>query len=352
MKKLKLALIGYGGMGKQHIKRIEKNNKLEICGIYDIDVTKDYSQLNSEINIYKTWTEVLQDKTIDGVIIATPNDSHYTLVSEALRAGKHVLCEKPVTLNSKEFKKLIDLSLNTNRVLMVNQNRRWDESYLIVKELYNKQKLGELYYLESRVQGSRGIPGDWRRSKEQGGGMLLDWGVHLIDRILLLFENQKVESVYANLNYFLNHDVDDSFKITLNFSNKKKAYIEVGTANFAELPEWYVVGSTGTGVVEDYNLNGYYVTLQGEISKEGAPVETGAGLTKTMAPRTDDSVRMNSLPEVNSNINEFYDNFADVIQGTAKQIVKNEEVLRVMTIIDACFESSEKNQVVSFSGGL
>lgn len=352
MKKIKLALIGYGGMGKQHIKRIESNNKLEVYGVYDIDSTKDYSQLDSRITIYSTWEEVLQDGMVDGIIIATPNDSHCTLASEAMEAGKHVLCEKPVTLNAKEFEKMIEKSLSYNRVLMVNQNRRWDESFLIIKSLLSEQKLGELYYLESRVQGSRGIPNDWRQKKAQGGGMLLDWGVHLIDRILLLFNNQKVKSIYANLNYFLNHEVDDSFKITLTFTNNKRAYIEVGTANFSELPEWYVVGSIGTGVIKDYNLNGHYITLQGEITQDAAPVETGAGLTKTMAPRTDNSIKINELPKVESNVNEFYDNFADVINKDSEQIVKNEEVLRVMKLIDACFESSEKDQVITFSEGL
>lgn len=352
MSKFKLALIGYGGMGKQHIKRIENNKKLLITGIYDNDPSKNYSSLNNQVTIYSSWENVLNDTNIDGIIIATPNDSHFRLASEAMHAGKHVFCEKPVTLNSEELEKLISIADQTKRVFMVDQNRRWDESYLIIKKLLEEQKLGELYYLESRVQGSRGIPNDWRRNKSQGGGMLLDWGVHLIDRVLLLFKDYKVISVHTDLNFFLGHEVDDGFKITLTFSNNKKAYIEVGTANFVELPEWYVIGSTGTAVIEDYELNGHYVTLIGEISGDVAPVETGAGLTKTMAPRKDNSIQFNELPMVQSNINELYDNFADVVRGVDYPIVKNEEVLRVMKLIDASFQSHYHNKVIHFPNGL
>ena len=352
MTEIKVALIGYGGMGKQHVKRIQNNKKLIITGVYDIDPTIDYSDLDNQVLIYSNWEEVLRDTRIDAIIIATPNDSHFNLASEAMYAGKHVLCEKPVTLNHKEFQDLDNISKQTNKLIMVNQNRRWDENYLIVKKLLDEKKLGELYYLESRVQGSRGIPNDWRRDKSQGGGMLLDWGVHLIDRVLLLFKDQKVDSIKADLNYFLGHNVDDGFKITITFTSNKTAFIEVGTYNFVELPEWYVVGSTGTAVVEDYELNGQYVTLTEELSKTVVPVETGAGLTKTMAPRNDNSILVNELPNVSSNINEFYDNFADVINNEASPIVKNEEVLRVMKLIDAAFQSHENNEVIKFNDGL
>lgn len=350
--KKKLVLIGYGGMGKQHLKRIQKSKLTDIIGVYDNDLNKNYNDLSEQVKIYTSFEEVLNDKHVDAVLLAVPNNLHKELAISALKADKHVICEKPVTLNSLELQEILSIAKQTGKVFMVHQNRRWDENFLIIKQLLAEEKLGEIYYIENRVQGSRGIPKDWRQSKSQGGGMLLDWGVHLIDRILFLFPNQKVTSISTVLNYFLNHEVDDGFRLELQFESGKRAFLEVGTSNFVELPEWYVTGSVGTAVIEDFELNGKYVTLTGELTKEAVPIETGAGLTKTMAPRTDGSIRTHSLPVIQSDVSEFYDNFATTINHQTQQIVKNEEVLRVMKLIDAAFASSESGKRVYFKNGL
>ena len=350
--KKRVGLVGFGGMGKQHIKRIKESQYVEITGIFDIDSDKDYSTISSKIKKHDSLSALLDDSTIEIVLIATPNDTHKTIAIQALQSGKHVISEKPVTLNTSELKEILTTAEKCGKKFTVNQNRRWDENFLITKKLLEEKKLGELLYVENRVQGSRGIPKDWRRNKNQGGGMLLDWGVHLIDRILFLFPNQKIISLHATLTYFLNHEVDDGFKIEIVFDSLKKAYLEVGTTNFIELPEWYVVGSIGTAVIEDFELNGKFVTLTGELAKEAVPVETGAGLTKTMAPRNDDSVETFPLPYVESNVVEFYDNFAQTIDGKAEPFIKDEELIRLTTIIDACFEASRKNEVLHFPNGL
>lgn len=124
--------------------------------------------------------------------------------------------------------------------------------------------------------------------------------------------------------------------------------MDVGTINFMKIPEWYVTGTRGTAIIEDYELHGKYITLNGEIAKDAVPIETGAGLTKTMAPRNDNSVTEFPLPNVNADVKEFYKNFVQVIDGEAEQIVKNEEVMRVMKLIEAAFESDKKNEVISF----
>ena len=333
--KKRVGLVGFGGMGKQHIKRIKESQYVEITGIFDIDSDKDYSTISSKIKKYDSLSALLDDSTIEIVLIATPNDTHKTIAIQALQSGKHVISEKPVTLNTSELKEILTTAEKCGKKFTVHQNRRWDENFLITKKLLEEKKLGELLYVENRVQGSRGIPKDWRRNKNQGGGMLLDWGVHLIDRILFLFPNQKIISLHATLTYFLNHEVDDGFKIEIVFDSLKKAYLEVGTA-----------------VIEDFELNGKFVTLTGELAKEAVPVETGAGLTKTMAPRNDDSVETFPLPYVESNVVEFYDNFAQTIDGKAEPFIKDEELIRLTTIIDACFEASRKNEVLHFPNGL
>ena len=113
---------------------------------------------------------MLADKQTDLVLVATPNDVHKELVIAALEAGKNVVCEKPVTLCSEDLKEMRAAAERTGKFFTVHQNRRWDEDYLTVKKILEEGKLGEVFRIESRVHGSRGIPGDWRQEKEKGGG--------------------------------------------------------------------------------------------------------------------------------------------------------------------------------------
>lgn len=344
-----LVLIGYGGMGTRHLGRLKNVTEISVAGVYDIDPAKREMAVQDGYRTYTTLTAVLKDQTVDIVLVATPNDSHKEISIKAMEAGKHVICEKPVTLSTQDFQDILDVAAETKCCFMVDQNRRWDENFLMVKKLYDEETLGRIYDIENRVQGSRGIPQDWRQNIKQGGGMVYDWCVHLLDRMLILKAGHKVVSLYADLSGALGHEVDDGFRIILRFDDEMRANLEVQTRNFIKLPEWYVSGATGTAVIEDFELHGKYVTLEGDLTDEAIPVEAGAGFTKTMAPRTDGSVKEHPLPRVPTDVCDFYRNFVAWIDGKEEPIVKNSEVMRTMTLIEKIFESAQKNEVVKFS---
>jgi predicted dehydrogenase len=115
-----------------------------------------------------------------------------------MEAGKNVICEKPVSLNSEELEEMIACSKRTGKLFTVHQNRRWDADFLVMRDLYESKELGEVFCIESRVHGSRGIPGDWRGMKKHGGGMIFDWGVHLIDQMLCIVRDKKLKSISKN----------------------------------------------------------------------------------------------------------------------------------------------------------
>ena len=110
-----------------------------------------------------------------------------------------------------------------------------------MKKIYDEGTLGPVFNIETRVHGSRGIPGDWRNAKVHGGGMVLDWGVHMLDQIMMMVE-KPLRSVYAILSHVTNDDVDDGFKIFLDFEGGLNVQVEVGTSNFINLPRWYMQG--------------------------------------------------------------------------------------------------------------
>ncbi len=348
MKKHNLAIVGFGGMAGWHYDLIEKLENLSVSGIWDIKEERREYARSRQIPVYESLEDLLADETVDLVLVATPNDVHKSIAIAAMAAGKNVVSEKPVTLCSEDLQEMIKASETYSKFLTVHQNRRWDEDFLTVKKLMDEGTLGEIYRLESRVHGSRGIPGDWRQEKEHGGGMVLDWGVHLLDQALMLFPGVALKTIYATLTNVTNQLVDDGFTADLGFANGVHMIVEVGTSNFISLPRWYVLGTNGTAMIQDWGANLKIVRARGVDKEDVVPVRTAAGLTKTMAPRREDSIFTEERPEEKSDICEFYQNVMAVIEGREESRIKLEEVARVMRVMEAVFASAQNNQVIQF----
>lgn len=344
MKKIKFGTVGYGGMGTYHVTGLipAEEERMEVVGTYDIDEERQEVAKENGTYVYDSYNALLKDEEVEAVLIATPNDSHKDLAIQALEAGKHVVCEKPVTMDTEEFDAILEVAEAEGKVFMVHQNRRWDPDFLLVRDLYEERAMGDVFQIESRVHGANGIPGDWRHEKKHGGGMLLDWGIHLLDQILWMVDSP-VEDVKTDLSYILGDEVDDGFTSYITFENGIRAIVEVGTTNFTTLPRWYVKGNKGTARIDDWDLNGEMVVATGtETEAKPSPIRAGVGLTKTMAPPVEGVTKKVDLPKPNVDQTSFYRNFFDVVRYDAEPIVKNEEVREVMTLIDEIFETLGK----------
>ena len=158
--KIGCAVIGYGGMGNWHTRKIknEMGEYAELIGIYDINPQRCLKAEENGIHAYSSREELLSDERIDLVTIATPNDVHKEIAIDAMRHGKNVISEKPVTLCSADLEEMIACANETGKLFTVHQNRRWDEDYLTMKKILDENTLGRVFRIESRVQGSRGVP--------------------------------------------------------------------------------------------------------------------------------------------------------------------------------------------------
>jgi len=346
MKKVGLAIIGYGGMGRAHAAHAGQHDSLELLGIYDIaDAPCDHARANG-VYVYPSFESVLADARVELVTVAIPNHLHKDICIQAMRAGKHVVCEKPVALNHGQLQEMIDAARKYHVIFTVDQNRRWDPDFRTAKHICETGILGKTFRLESRVHGSRGIPGDWRNRKECGGGMILDWGVHLLDQLLQI-ARQKIRSVYATVSYVTNEECDDGFTATITFEDGLVAIVEVGTSNFIELPRWYILGENGSGVIENWQQDGRIIMVSDWENRDAQPVVAGVGVTKTMAPRTDDTIKSYPLPVQTGDFFEFYANVAAAIRGEETQLITHEELMRVMKLMEAIFESAEECKVIT-----
>lgn len=348
MAKHRLGIVGFGGMGNWHRELIESGiENLEIAGMFDIKEERQEAARALGYRAYESLDALLADETVDMILVSTPNDCHKPIAIKAMEAGKNVVSEKPVTLSSEDLLEMIDASKRTGKIFTVHQNRRWDEDFLTIKKLYDENALGDVFNIESRVHGSRGIPGDWRGKKEHGGGMMLDWGVHIIDQMLMMVK-EKITSIYCKVNHVTNCEVDDGFTLILTFESGKTALLEVGTSNFIELPRWYMLGENGSVQIDDFLVHGKIVRITDWDKNDAVPVKTAAGLTKTMAPRTDDTIHTEPVVKVNSDIKDFYRNVMAAIEGREEQLIKHDELLRVMRVMETALRSAELNQVLPF----
>ncbi|MCL2406888.1 MAG: Gfo/Idh/MocA family oxidoreductase [Defluviitaleaceae bacterium] len=332
---MKFGIIGYGGMGSFHAAHIKMVEGFSVKGAYDINPDKHAKVKADGFEVYLTQEEILADKDIDIIVIATPNNFHKDQSIAALRAGKHVICEKPVMMNLEELDEVIAVSNETGCLFAAHQNRRWDADFRVVKQVKESGTIGKLYYIESRVQGANGIPGDWRCEPVAGGGMVYDWGVHLIDQMLLLTD-APLKEVYAHV-LKVKYNVDDNFKLLLTFEDGLRALIEVSTYNFIPLPRWHVSGDAGTMVLDDFNGNGKIVKANLEkMDYTPGIVYTASGPTKTMAPRPIETIETMDAPKPAPfpDFKDYYREFAAAIKSGGEAPVTHTQMRNVMKVIE------------------
>ena len=338
----KMAIIGFGSMAAWHYEQIAKKiPEIKVNAAYDIRQEARAQITGLGMKCYASPDELYNDDEIDLVLVATPNDMHMPYSVACLNAGKNVICEKPAALGAEELKQVIAASREAGKLFTVHQNRRWDNDFLTLAKILHDGILNNPYIIESRVQGSRQVMHGWRGHKVNGGGMVYDWGVHLIDQLLYLFP-YKVVSVAAHMHNVYAREVDDNFYALLRFENGLTAIINVAMNCFILQPRWHMSCEDGTAVIENWDVEGKIVKLDYNASRMGWAEEivyTAAGPTRTMAPRPNDTTMEIPLPFARGEWTDLYKNVVAAMEGKAELIVKPEQSLRVMEIIDSIFES-------------
>lgn len=347
----KLGIIGFGSMANNHYKQLSKGNtKVSIKGVYDIDPSRMELAESLGLVVYESREALLSDEEIDIVLVAATNEVHKEISIDALRAGKHVICEKPVTITSQELLDIMAVAEETGKIFTIDQNRRVNKDYVLMRRTVESGVIGKPYVIESRVEGSRGVPAGWRTEKAKGGGMMFDWGVHLIDQIMYMVD-EKVTNVFCKM-YSINYpEVDDNFRLTMTFESGLTAHIEISTNNFITHPRWYVLCTDGTLQIDDWACNGKVVKCIERQDTWGAEIkEVKAGPTKTMAPRdesTVETIELSAPTDVTDNLDVVYKQLTDAIDGVAELTIKPEQALRVVKVMEAAFESAQTNSAIN-----
>lgn len=348
-KKIRLGILGYGFMGQTHAKNVAAFDDIELVAICDNNPAQLEDVTEGCFRIYHTAEEIIADPDIDWLLVATPNNLHCAHVVAAANAGKHILCEKPVAMTLEQFDTMLDACSKNKVHFTIHQQRRFDKDFCTAKKVYDDRMVGDdMFIIKSQLYGVNGRVHDWHVYPEFGGGMLFDWGVHLIDQMLYMIPS-RVKSLYANVRNVMNEQVDDYFKIELLFENGQRAEIELGTYYLTPTRAWFIGGNTGSMVIDGFKVDGNIVRTTRLLENvPGQITMTAAGPTRSFGPPEPGVLQYEPLPEVEADHSMFMQNLLDAWNGKTDFLVKPEETRRVLALMDAARESARTGTSISF----
>lgn len=353
----KYAVIGYGFIGRRHVNTLKTFEQSDCIAVCDINPRRlaEVKELYPDMSVYEKAEDLFAHEKLDGVIIAANNLSHKYLTILAAENGCNILCEKPAALTVAEFDEMMEAVNKAGVSFTVHQQRRFDKDFATVKACYDEGLVGDIYTIQSSLYGFNGNMHDWHVYKAEGGGMLYDWGVHLIDQILYMVEG-KLKTVYADVRNVINKEVDDYFKIILRFENNVTAEIELGSYFLNDQPDWFerhwfVGGNKGSMNVNKFDPEGSVVRttrLLENVDEDQDKSAKSYGPTRSFGIPAPGLIVSESLPKVAVEQSDYFVNYFKALDGEEEILVKPEEVRRVLSVMEACRKSAETKRSVDF----
>jgi predicted dehydrogenase len=197
---IKIGMIGAGAIADDHCKNLQKCPEAELAAVADLSderrarVKDAYGMARD----YARWQDLVKDPDLNAVVVALPNAFHAPVALAALKAGKHVLLEKPFAMNAQEARQIVSEAQKRRKVLMVGMNQRYNIEAQSLRAIIDRGELGSIYHAKSMWCRRAGSPkfGTWFVNKKlAGGGCMLDIGVHMLDLTLYLMDNWQPVSV-------------------------------------------------------------------------------------------------------------------------------------------------------------
>ncbi|MBZ4670796.1 MAG: oxidoreductase [Oscillospiraceae bacterium] len=355
MEDIRIGIIGHGFMGHEHEAMLSRMEGIKLIGFSDID-PKQLKDVKDGLKRYSSNEELINDPDVQVVLIAANNNQHHDLAIQAAKAGKDIICEKPAALSVQEFDDMVKAANEYGVKFTVHHQRRFDPDFQTIKEIYDKNLLGDVYSIKSSLYGFNGNMHDWHVYISEGGGMLYDWGVHLIDQMLWMMPGIKIKTVFADLRNVINFEVDDYFKILMKFDNGVMAEIELGTYFLTDKMHekwferhWIMSGNKGTSYIDGFEPQGKIVRTTRLLENvKGTRTMTAAGPTRSFGPPPEGVIITEPLPEVNTCHRDFFENYKRAYYGQEEFLVKIPEVRRVLALMEAVRKSAQTGKSIEF----
>lgn len=334
--KLNMAVIGCSGMGKNHMKGVIAKDTAHLYAICDIDeklLLKRKEEFNVAIAV-TDYRELVDDPNLDAVVVCIPDQLHLEVTEAFLRAGKDVLCEKPMALTMAECEQMMQTEKETGRKLMIGQVCRCTPAFALTKKLISEGQIGELYFIESEYAHDYAVArgaNDWRVNPERHG--IIGGGCHAVDLLRWIAGDPIEVFAYANHKCLTDWPVDDCTIAVLQFPNDVagKVFTSIGCKrNYTMRSAFY--GTKGTIICDNTSPN---ITL---FQVSDLPREDGK---RAYTIPQEIPVEIN-----NHNITLEIDQFVDALASGDPLPVTSMEGAKTVAVCRAIVDSAHDHQVV------
>jgi scyllo-inositol 2-dehydrogenase (NADP+) len=251
---MNVGIIGFGRIGAEHAGWITAAG-LSVMAVQDVTAARRELAVSRGFRAVADVDELLGDRSIDTVLIATPSSMHLEHASRAIEARKHVMIEKPMALRAADCRSLEAMRERAGVTMSVFHCRRFDIDYLTVRSAIDSESLGRVFNVESRLgqwascvgPAAREFRPGWRNEASFGGGGLFDWGSHFADQLWRLLWPAKPVAVFAQLRGNVwTRDCDDFARVLINFDTGATGLMEINTTTTRPLPRWHLDGERGS----------------------------------------------------------------------------------------------------------
>ncbi|GAA5785321.1 oxidoreductase [Chitiniphilus shinanonensis] len=341
-KPLRVGLIGYGYAGKTfHAPLIHATPALSLVAVASsrpADVIADWP----DVAVKTDPAALITRPDIDLVVIATPNDTHAPLARAALAAGKHVVVDKPFTLDVAEAEALVDAAREAGRQLSVFHNRRWDADFLALRRLLADGVLGRVTEFQSRFDRYRPtVRQRWREGAGPGAGLWFDLGPHLVDQAVALFGVPQAVSANLAIRRDGGKAVDDAL-VVLHYPTLR-AVLGASMLVSGGTPRFLVHGTLAS--FEKHGLDEQENQLKAGLTP--AHADWGVDPIPGRLHRwVDDHPQSEAVPMPRGDYPAFYAAVAEAIHGRAPNPVPAEDAVAVMLVLEAAIRASDTNSLV------
>jgi scyllo-inositol 2-dehydrogenase (NADP+) len=342
---IKTALLSYGMSGEVfHAPLLRALPEFRLTHIVQRNSDKAKEHF-PDVKIVRTVDEIIANDEIEMIVVNTPNETHFEFTSRALKAGKHVVVEKPFTVNLKEADDLIAMAKKHNRILTVFQNRRWDGDFLTLKKVIGENAIGPVVEFEAHYDRFRNYieANTWKEERAPGTGIVYNLGSHMLDQVVALFGMP----LYADARIGIQRPggkVDDFYDIRLEYSGMlvivKSSYLVK-----ENMPRYILHGVQGSFVkfgIDPQELALKNKSVPGTAGWGVEPVEFW-GKLNSVASGSDVERKVETIP---GNYLEFYRNVSEAIREGKSLAVTPEQARDVIRLIEVCYESNRLRQAI------
>ncbi|CAI6086386.1 Gfo/Idh/MocA family protein [Cohnella sp. JJ-181] len=353
MSRIRVAVIGAGSISDFHLQSYQHNKRAELYAVCDMngERAKQKADRFGAVRTYTDYRELLADPNLDAVSVCTWNNTHADISIAALRAGKHVLVEKPLCRTVEEALRVQAAVRETGKTFQIGYVRRYDDNAQLVREFVDRGEFGQIYYAKASYLRRFGNPGGWFADKDKsGGGPLIDLGVHVIDLMWYLMGRPKAENIKGHTYRRLG----DRMNLKQHLSLYQAADAGSGPNNVEDMANAVIRFDNGASLMVDVSFSLHAAKDENIVKaygdKGGFELDPVLSMTKELhdtilniTPQTDTP----GLDVPRAFQNEI-DHFVDCCLTGKRPISPVEDGVEMMKILCGIYESAESGREVTF----